>query len=74
MRNSNRHPNTFHVSPCRTEYFKNSFLPRVINKWNKLDPNIHSSGNHIFRSAFLIFLRPVERKIFNINDPFGIKC
>ena len=74
MRNPHRHPKTFHVFPRRTEYFKNSFFPHVINKWNKLDPNICSSSNyHLFCTALLKFIRPVKRKIFNINDPFGIK-
>ena len=46
----------------------------VINKWNKLDPNICSSSNyHLFCPALLKLIRPVKRKIFNINDPFGIK-
>ena len=41
---------------------------------NKLDPNIHSSSNcNIFRNALLKFVKPVERIIFNMNDPFGIE-
>ena len=28
---------------------------------------------YFFHNAFLKFIRPVERKIFNIDDPFGIK-
>ena len=51
-----------------------TFFPHVINEWNKLDPNIHSSSTYnIFCNALLKFIRPVERKIFNINDPFGIQ-
>ena len=30
MRDSHRHPNTFHVFPSRAGYFKISFLPYVI--------------------------------------------
>ena len=33
---SQRHPNTFNSISCRTEYFKNSFLPYVIGEWNIL--------------------------------------
>ena len=75
MRNSHRRPNTCHVFPCRTEYFKNSFfLHVIINECNKLDPNISSSSNYdIFCNALLKFIRPVERKVFNINVPYGIK-
>ena len=69
MRNSQKH-----VFPCRTEYFKNSFSPHANNEWKKHDPNIRSSSNYnIFRNGLLKFIRPVERKIFNINDPFWIK-
>ena len=68
MRNSHRHPNNFHVFPCRTEYFKNYFFPQSINEWNKLYPNIRSSSNYdIFCNALVKFIGPVERKIFNIN-------
>ena len=28
---------------------------------------------NIFRNALLNFIRPVDRKIYNINDPSGIK-
>ena len=74
MRNSDKYPNTFHVFPCRTEYFKNSFFPYVINELNKLVPNIRSSSNdQIFRNALLKFVKPVKTKFFNVNDPFGIK-
>ena len=50
------------------------FFPHVINECHKRDSNIHSSSNcYIFRNALLKFIRPVERKIFSINDPLGIK-
>ena len=74
MRNSYKHPNTFHVFYCRTEYFKNFFFPYVVNKWNKLHPNIRTCSTYnIFCNALLKFIRPAERKIFSINRPFGIK-
>ena len=73
-KNSHRQPKTFHLFPCRTEYFKNSFFVHVIIEWNKLDPNICSFGNyHIFCNALLKSIRPVKRKIFDINDSYGIK-
>ena len=74
MWNSHRHPNTFHVFPSRTEYFKNSFFQHVNNEWNKLDPNIRRSTNHnFFCNALMKFIMPVEMKIFIINVSFGIK-
>ena len=62
MKNSHRHP-------------KIIFL-YVINELNKLNQNIRSSTNyHVFRNAFLNFVRLTwkVRKIFNINDPFETK-
>ena len=53
---------------------KTNFFAYVINEWNKTDPNICSSSIYnIFRKALLKFTRPIEQKIFNISDPFGIK-
>ena len=50
------------------------FFPHVINEWNELDPNICTSSNyHIFPNVLLEIMRPVERKTFKINNPFGIK-
>ena len=40
-----RHPNTFNCISCRTEYFENSFFPCAIGEWNKLNPEIRSSGS-----------------------------
>ena len=34
--NSRGHVNWFNRISCRSEYFKNSFVPDVINEWNKL--------------------------------------
>lgn len=33
----------------------------------------NSSSDKIFRNVLSIFIRPVERKFFNINDPFRMK-
>ena len=74
IRNSHIHPNIFHVFPCRTEYFKNSCFPHAINECNKLYPIIRSSRTyHNFRNPLLKFIKPVEKKFFNINGQFGIK-
>ena len=49
-----------------------TLLYNVIHEWNKLDPNIHSSSSYnSIRNVLLKLIRPNERKIFNINDPFG---
>ena len=59
---------------CKSEYFKNSFILTVIYEWNKLDPDIHSSSLcNLFCNTLLKFIRPVQRKTFNINDSVGVK-
>ena len=59
---------------CRTEIFKNSFLPYTINEWNKLDPDIRKIDSYVgFRKKLLSFIKPTENKTFSIYDPFGIK-
>ena len=70
LRNRNRIPNIF----CRTEFFRNSFLPSVINEWNKLDASIINSETFsIFRSSLLKKIRPTAKNIFNISNPLGIQ-
>ena len=71
---SQRHPNTFNSISCRTEYFKNSFLPYVIGEWNKLNPEIQGCGSYnIFWKSILIFIRPSASKVYIINVAIDIK-
>ena len=71
---SQRHPNTFNSISCRTEYFKNLFLPYVIGEWNKLNPEIRRCGSYsIFWKSILIFIRPSASKIYIINVGIDIK-
>ena len=71
---SQRHPNTFYSISCRTEYFKNSFLPYVIGEWNKLNPEIQRCGSYnIFWKSILIFIRPSASKVYIINVAIDIK-
>ena len=68
------HVNSFNTVYNKSEYFKNSFIPNVINEWDKLDPDICSSTSYsVFRNTLLKFIRPVQRKIFNINVSVGVK-
>ena len=74
MRSSRRHVYSFNMVYCKSEYFKNSFIANIINEWNKLDPDIRSSTScNLFRNTLLKFLRPVQRKTFNINDSVAVK-
>ena len=71
---SQRHPNTFNSISCRTEYFKNSFLPYVIGEWNKLNPEIQRCGSYnIFWKSILIFIRPSASRVYIINVAIDIK-
>ena len=73
VRQSQRHPNTFNSFSCRTEYFKNSFFACIIGEWNKLNPEIRTSGSYnIFRKSLLKFIRPSASKVYNINDTICI--
>ena len=68
MRSSRRHVNSFNTVSCRSENFKNSLIPNVINRWNKLDPDSRSSTSYnLFRNTLLKFIRLVQRKTFNID-------
>ena len=74
MRSCRRHVNSFNTVSCKSEYFKNFFIPNVINELNKLDPDIRNSTSYnLFRNTLLKFLRPVQGKTYNINDSVGVK-
>ena len=74
MRSSRQHVNSFDSVSCKSEYFKNSFITNVINEWNKLDPDIRSSTSYnLSRNMLLKFIRPAQRKNYNINDSVGVQ-
>ena len=59
---------------CRTESFKNSFFPYTIEAWYSLDPSIINSNSlEVFKSKLLAFIRPVQRSIYNVFNPQGLK-
>ena len=62
---------TFH---CRTHCFKNSSFPSTLNNWYKLDETVRNSeSNSVFKSRLLLFIRPLDRNVYNIFDPIGLK-
>ena len=74
MISSRRHANSFNTAFSRSKYFKNSFIPNVVNEWDRLDPDIRSSTSYsLFRNILLTFIRPVQKETFSINDALGIK-
>ena len=59
---------------CRTELFRNSFLPFTVNEWNKLDSDIKNSDSYeMFHKNLLAFIRPVGNNMYGIYDPFVVK-
>ena len=59
---------------CRIESFKNSFFPYTIETWFSLDPTIiNSKSLEIFKSKLLAFIRPVQRSVYNVFNPQGLK-
>ena len=40
-----------------------TFIPNVVNEWNKLDRGIHSSSSYsLFRNTLLKLIRPVQKR------------
>ena len=71
---SHRNPGCYRALDCRTDLFRNSFLPFSINEWNKLDPDIRNLDCHkMFRKKLLNFIRSSEKSFFNIYDSQGSK-
>ena len=59
---------------CRTELFKNSFLPYVLNEWNKLESKIRESQSfQSFRKSLLSLIRPSPNSCFGVHNPHGLK-
>ena len=59
---------------CRTDCFKCSFFPSALNDWFNLDLNIRNAESvSLFKSRLLPFICPVQRSIYNIFDPKGLK-
>ena len=57
---------------CRTDSFKNSFFPNVINKWNKLDEKIKSATPFsLFKASLLKMGRPHANSTYRIHNPVG---
>ena len=59
---------------CRTDQFKYSFFPYPIIEWNKLDVNLRNAKSFLkFRNSLLKTGRPMQKSVYNIHDPVGIK-
>ena len=59
---------------CRTDTFKNSFFPNVINEWNKLDEKIKGAPSFsLFKALLLKVGRPHANSTYRIHNPAGIR-
>ena len=58
---------------CRTDTFKNSFFPNVINKWNKLDEKIKGATFFLFKASLLKVGHPHASSTYRIHNPVGIR-
>ena len=61
---------------CRTDVFKNSFFPSVIDEWNRLKTEIRNVESFSKFRKLLLNLdngRPPPRPIYNIFNPLGVK-
>ena len=57
------------------KYFANSFFPKAIKEWNKLNPEICKSVSYeVFKNSLLKFVRPTTGSLFNVSDSLGINC
>ena len=55
-------------------FFKNSFLPSTVIKWNNLDKSIRSSESlALFKKSILQFIPPTPNRTFKCHNPIGIK-
>ena len=74
LQRSHCYPGCFKTLRCRTELFRNSFLPLTVNEWNKLDSDIKNSVSFaIFRKHLLAFIRAVGNSIYGTYDPVGVR-
>ena len=59
---------------CRTDIFKTSFFPYTLIEWNKLDLDVWKSKSYAtFRNTLLKLGRSIQRAIYSINNPVGLK-
>ena len=69
-----RHKNTVPLFNVKHDYFKNSFFPSTVVKWNKLDSNIRNSEIlALFNKRILAFIRHFANSTFQCHNPKGLK-
>ena len=69
-----RNATNLHFFNTKHSFFKNSFFPSNIIKWNNLDITLHNSRNlFIFKKHILQFIRPSSNSLYNSHNPKDIK-
>ena len=69
-----RNTNNIPLFKVKHNFFRNSFFPSVVIKWNKLDLNIRNSESlNNFKKTLLNFIRPSGSTIFNGHNLKGVK-
>ena len=59
---------------CRTDTFKNSFFPNVINEWNKLDEKLKGvTSFSLIKASLLQAGRPHANSTYIIHNPVGLR-
>ena len=59
---------------CRTDTFKNSFFPNVINEWNKLDEKLKGETSFsLIKASLLQAGRPHANSTYIIHNPVGLR-
>ena len=68
--------NTLNIPLINTNhnFFKNSFFPSTIIKWNKLDPGLRKAEIlSLFKANILKFIRPSPNSVYSCHNPKGLK-
>ena len=59
---------------CRTDRYQNSFFPDCITIWNDLGPELRGAESlSCFKNNVIKVYRPVNKSLFDIHDPNGIR-
>ena len=59
---------------CRTDTFKRSFFPNIINEWIKLDEKIKGAASFsLFKASLLKIVRPHANSTYRIHNPIEIR-
>ena len=69
-----RSTNVIETICCRTDRYLNSFFPDSVIAWNGIGPVLRGAKSlSIFKKNILKVIRPVQKSLFNIHNPNGIR-